>query len=358
MAIPKILQQMRNSAQMNTDNEGSFIIRDNDNSGVTVLNDEALLIQSDDAAEVLFDPTDGGAVLLNAKPKQNGSLGEYTQFRIQGPSQYGELFYETNSNYLSLSSSWQNPNDSSVVQMSSGDSYQGVWANNSDYTEWMSLDPQYGLSIANNNGEVYMYPSSEGPVIGSEHDSILMQTQDQRLAFKDEDGAQYNLTSGTPELDQDVATKAYVDNNGGIFWATSETTFDELWDAWNMGKLLCIPPRENGFDIAYTYICDGILNYESAGSRVFVFCPASTFPDMVGGGYQLWCYENSGWISEPSILTRGGMATVYAPLKRYPGSNATSLSASDAYYRPIYTSTQEPTASDGKIGDIWIVYTE
>ena len=52
------------------------------------------------------------------------------------------------------------------------------------------------------------------------------------------------------------------------------------------------------------------------------------------------------------------MATVYAPLKRSPWSNATSLSASDAYYRPIYTSTQEPTASDGKVGDIWIVYTE
>ena len=167
-------------------------------------------------------------------------------------------------------------------------------------------------------------------------------------------------TAGTNKDDgsKKLATEEYVDNNGGIFWATSETTFEELWNAWNMGKLLCIPPRENGFDIAYTYICDGILNYESAGSRVFVFCPASTFPDMVGGGYQLWCYETSGWVSEPSVFTRGGMANVYAPLKRSPGSNATSLSASDAYYRPIYTSTQEPTASDGKIGDIWIVYTE
>lgn len=37
---------------------------------------------------------------------------------------------------------------------------------------------------------------------------------------------------------------------------------------------------------------------------------------------------------------------------------STFLAADNGYYRPIRVSTQEPTASDGNIGDIWIVYTE
>ena len=170
-------------------------------------------------------------------------------------------------------------------------------------------------------------------------------------------------TSGTNKDDgsKKLATEEYVDNNGGIFWATSETTFEELWNAWNMGKLLCIPPRENGFDIAYTYICDGIINYDSENDRMFAFCPASpsSVMNMVGGGYYLYCSQANGWSSsEPSIYTRGGTSTVYAPLIRDFVGLGTPLSASDAYYRPIYTSTQEPTPYDGVIGDIWIVYTE
>ena len=37
---------------------------------------------------------------------------------------------------------------------------------------------------------------------------------------------------------------------------------------------------------------------------------------------------------------------------------STVLAADNGYYRPIRVSTQEPTASDGNIGDIWIVYAE
>ena len=36
----------------------------------------------------------------------------------------------------------------------------------------------------------------------------------------------------------------------------------------------------------------------------------------------------------------------------------TELSSTAGYYRPIRVSTSEPTASDGNVGDIWIVYSE
>lgn len=168
--------------------------------------------------------------------------------------------------------------------------------------------------------------------------------------------------SGTNKDDgsKKLATEEYVDNNGGIFWATSETTFDELWDAWNMGKLLCISPVGNGLGLSDTYVCDGIINYDSGNNdRIFSFSPASPTSSMslVGGGYTLWCSQIDGWDSGASIFTPN-TTTVYSTLKRKSTAAVTPLSASDAYYRPIYTSTQEPTASDGKVGDIWIVYTE
>ena len=169
--------------------------------------------------------------------------------------------------------------------------------------------------------------------------------------------------SGTNKDDgsKKLATEEYVDNNGGIFWATSTTTFDELQDAWNMGKYLCIPPIGSGLDVSCTYICDGMINYDSENDRMFAFCPASpsSVMHMVGGGYYLYFSQANGWLSlEPSIFTRGTIANVYVPLQRESMSQPAPLSASDAYYRPIYTSTREPTASDGKVGDIWIVYTE
>lgn len=349
MAIPKILEKMRNSAQMNADNEGSFIIRDNDSSGVAELNDEALLIQGENASEVLIDPSTMGAVLLNAKPQQNGSLGEYTQFRIQGPSQYGELLYDTNLNNLLINSSWQQPNDSCAIMMCSDDNYQGIWANNSDYTEWMDLTPQQGLSIVNNEGDVYVRPSSEGPVIQSGYGPILMQIQDQRLAFKEgEAGTQYNLTSGTPELDQDVATKAYVDNSGGTFYAIyNTTTYQEIIDAFNAGKT-CKALYSN--ETSYVYIFDLVTRPTSSNPTLyFVANVAGYNTSVTSSSTYLYVNSNSTWNVQNTLKT-------YINTPIYSGGIQTPLSSSTAYYRPIRTSTVAPTASDGYVGDIWIQY--
>ena len=352
MAIPKFLDQMRKAALMNEDNEGSFIIRDNDSSGVAVLNDEALLIQSDDASEVLIDPGTMGAVFLNAKPKQNGSLGEYTQFRIQGPLQYGELFYEINNNYLTLNSSWQNPDDSGVIQMAGSDNYQGIWTNNSDYTEWMDLSPQYGLSIANGYGEMYMYPSSEGPVIDSDYGPILMQTQDQRLAFKEgEAGAQYNLTSGTPELDQDVATKEYVDNSGGIFYVTygdTNVTLQDVTNAYNQGKQVIV-----------IYNSKELHPMFSIDSTQATFGAKNPYYGLYSSRY-IKLHKTDGWSNTAYSDVQGhwtfSSGATMAYIKSSGNDTQSPISSTTRYYRPILASIQPPQTTDGKVGDLWVVY--
>ena len=107
--------------------------------------------------------------------------------------------------------------------------------------------------------------------------------------------------------------------------------------------------------------------FSSAGSQAFTAGPSLSvncsayyfaYPTTAGKnvavGYYYVVPQNTyceGYATTASRLIGPTEGTIY--------HNFTTLLAADnGYYRPIRVSTQEPTASDGNVGDIWIVYTE
>lgn len=147
---------------------------------------------------------------------------------------------------------------------------------------------------------------------------------------------------------QDVATKNYVDNSGGTFYAIyGTTTYQEIVDAFNAGKTCkALYSSEN----SYPYIFDLVTRPTSSNPTLYFVSNRGDYSSSVTAGYTyLYINSSSSW-----SISSGTQYYISTPI--YRGGFSTALSSSTAYYRPILVSTAAPTASEGYVGDIWIQY--
>lgn len=134
-----------------------------------------------------------------------------------------------------------------------------------------------------------------------------------------------------------------IENAGGIFIATKDTTtYQEIKDAWNSGK-----------DIIVVFNSDIYMLTEiPTGSNTIKFY----YRDFRNRGYSttntkyLTLTSTNVW--SPSVIVEQPTG-ITTPMT---WNGVTPITASVKYLRPILVSTNEPTASDGDIGDIWIQY--
>ncbi len=133
-----------------------------------------------------------------------------------------------------------------------------------------------------------------------------------------------------------------IENAGGVFVATrGTTTYQEVKDAYDGGK-----------DVIVTY-SNAIYELVTipTGKNQLMFQKR----DFQNDGYATTFYHyillntNNSW----SISYGASNEKVSSNLV---GNGLTPISSTTGYYRPIRLSTEEPTASDGDIGDIWIQY--
>lgn len=133
-----------------------------------------------------------------------------------------------------------------------------------------------------------------------------------------------------------------IDNAGGVFIATKgTTTYQEIKDAYDSGKDVVVPYNGTIYELITI----------PTGSNVLTFHRRNFSNDNYANTrYQSFTLDTQGtWGS--NTTSNGGVIST-AILK----NSSTTISSSTGYYRPIRISTQEPTASDGYIGDIWIQY--
>lgn len=191
-------------------------------------------------------------------------------------------------------------------------------------------------------GDVGVYFMGTGVAIESNEANKV------KLANISDNTVQIQLSNiADPVNAQDVATKNYVDtaleSAGGTFYAIyQQTTYQEILDAYKAGKsIVCVvngvmfymydaPVEDSTTDTIYFY---SPYSYNQMGERVkYVQLTASN----------TW---NGIYISTLNN---------FASSKYYNGE--TLISSSTGYYRPIRVSMSAPTASDGNVGDIWVVY--
>lgn len=134
-----------------------------------------------------------------------------------------------------------------------------------------------------------------------------------------------------------------IENAGGIFIATKDTTtYQEIKDAWDSGK-----------DIIVVFNSDIYMLTEiPTGSNTIRFY----YRDFRNRGYST---TNTKYLTLTSANVWSSSVIVEQPTQMgrpITGNGDTPISTSVRYLRPILISTNEPTASDGNIGDIWIQY--
>lgn len=134
-----------------------------------------------------------------------------------------------------------------------------------------------------------------------------------------------------------------IENAGGVFIATKDTTtYQEIKDAWDSGK-----------DIIVVFNSDIYMLTEiPTGSNTIKFY----YRDFRNRGYSttntkyLTLTSTNVW--SPSVIVEQPTG-ITTPMT---WNGVTPITASVKYLRPILVSTNEPTASDGNVGDIWIQY--
>ena len=134
-----------------------------------------------------------------------------------------------------------------------------------------------------------------------------------------------------------------IENAGGVFIATKDTTtYQEIKNAWDSGK-----------DIIVVFNSDIYMLTEiPTGSNTIKFY----YRDFRNIGYST---TNTKYLTLTSANVWSSSAIIEQPteiITPITGNGDTPISASTRYLRPILISTNEPTASDGNIGDIWIQY--
>lgn len=165
------------------------------------------------------------------------------------------------------------------------------------------------------------------------------------------------LSNGTinglidPLEDDQAATKNYVDNSGGVFWAEYNVTpADELNVAYMQGKTIQVLYQNKVFTLtevdtvqnrySFTYI---YTNNARKGVMQGMTCEPS--------GWVLWkenklAHVGSSGNSSNDYNTEFSISAFM--------NGASNLSVGQA--RNIYCSIFEPTISDGNSGDLWVVY--
>lgn len=134
-----------------------------------------------------------------------------------------------------------------------------------------------------------------------------------------------------------------IENAGGIFIATKgTTTYQEIKNAWDSGK-----------DIIVVFNSDIYMLTEiPTGSNTIKFY----YRDFRNRGYSTtntkYLTLTSANVWSPSVIVEQPTG-ITTPMT---WNGVTPITASVKYLRPILVSTNEPTVSDGDIGDIWIQY--
>lgn len=151
-------------------------------------------------------------------------------------------------------------------------------------------------------------------------------------------------TSGTnkDEGSKKLATEEYVDNSGGTFYATYQTTtYTEIVEAYNQGKSIILYdnnkfyPLINMDDTTIVFGQRSQWNYGLSPQIVYKVASDDTWSTTT------WSDIYGNWSMGGNLSKSGG---------------SVNLTSTTRYYRPILVSTSAPTSSDGQIGDIWIVY--
>lgn len=134
-----------------------------------------------------------------------------------------------------------------------------------------------------------------------------------------------------------------IENAGGIFIATKDTTtYQEIKNAWDSGK-----------DVIVVFNSDIFMLTEiPTGSNTIKFY----YRDFRNRGYST---TNTKYLTLTSANVWSSSVIVEQPTqigKPITCQDTVPISTSVRYLRPILISTNEPAASDGNIGDIWIQY--
>lgn len=160
------------------------------------------------------------------------------------------------------------------------------------------------------------------------------------------------LLKENPDVAMEAATKQYVDNNGGVFWAEyGVTTYAEVINALNNGKAIfsLYPASEyhgsNGTKILSLYTDSTIPTTE------LYFMPSTVpFTNQIAPPIYFTTLDSSNTWRAPNTFQN------YFTQSIFNSTGITPITSSVRYYRPILTSTNPPSSTDGKVGDIWVVY--
>lgn len=134
-----------------------------------------------------------------------------------------------------------------------------------------------------------------------------------------------------------------IENAGGVFVATrGVTSYAKIKEAYDSGKDIICPDKNSIYEL--------ITIPTGNNDLVFRQRDFTNQGNATTNIIQFILRANGKWdqASQGSIPGRAA-ASVYR-------DTDTEISSSIGYYRPIRLSTEEPTASDGNIGDIWIQY--
>lgn len=160
------------------------------------------------------------------------------------------------------------------------------------------------------------------------------------------------ILSADPDQNLEAATKQYVDNNSEVFWAFyGMTTYEEVINAYSSGKIIfsfCQDSIPESSHLLSLYTSPGPQTTE------LYFMPHMIpFTNNIDSPIKFTILKSDNTWTTSTIYQNQFKNSIYLS-----SESTTPLDNSNRYYRPILTSTQEPTASDGNVGDIWIVYTE
>lgn len=132
-----------------------------------------------------------------------------------------------------------------------------------------------------------------------------------------------------------------IENAGGVFVATyNTTTYQEIKDAYDSGKDIVIPYDGNIYELITI----------PAGNNILTFQRRQFNNDGYANTYYRYITIT------PNNVWNKGIAYNSKIFTSIYNNNQTAITSSQGYYRPIRLSTEEPTASDGYVGDIWIQY--